>query len=114
MTPREKAIETKINSSNITIVNNEKKSIEVSFIDNLSQHIRDLKSCIDTYHSKNIFLSLFLEEFNLFYNKFDQFYNKYEYQFSYFSKSMIKMLNLLQNTACKTSSSNCLYTQRFQ
>jgi len=100
-TEREKLFETKINSSNITIVNNEKKPIEVSFIDNLSQHIRDLKSCIDAYHSKNIFLNLFLEEFNLFYNKFDQFYNKYEYQFSYFSKSMIKMLNLLQKTGEK-------------
>ncbi len=92
---------TKLNPSNIIISDNNKKPIEVSFIDNLSQHIRDLKSCIDTYHSKNIFLNLFLEEFNLFYNKFDQFYNKYEYQFSYFSKSMIKMLNLLQKTGEK-------------
>ncbi len=65
--------------------------IERSFIENFSQHIRDLKFCVDDFTSQDIFLNVFLSEFNIFYKKFDQFYNRYEYTFSSFSKSVIKL-----------------------
>jgi hypothetical protein len=74
---KKKLFETKINASNITIVNNDKRTEEVSFIDNLSTHLRDLKSCTDGYFSRDIFLNLFLEEFNLFYQKLDDFEASY-------------------------------------
>jgi hypothetical protein len=94
----EELFKTKLNPTNIIVADNEKRPIEISFIDNLSQHIRALKSCVDDFESKSIFLNLFLDEFNLFYNKFDQFCNQYEYYFSSFSKSVIKMINLLQKS----------------
>ena len=97
-TEKKTLFETKINNSNITIVNNKKRPTDVSFINNLSEHLRDLKECVDSYSSRGIFLNLFLKEFNLFYEKFNQFYNKYEYYFSYFSQSMIKMLYMLQKS----------------
>ena len=93
-----KIFETKINISNITIADNEKKGIEVCFINNLSNHLRDLKEVTDNYSSNDIFLNLFLDEYNLFYNKFDQFSNQYGYYLSSFSKGMMKIIDLLLKT----------------
>ena len=88
---RKKIFETKINASNITIANNDKRTEEVSFIDNLYTHLRDLKSCTDSYLSKNIFLNLFLEEFNLFYQKLNDFESKDEF----FINSLVKNLHII-------------------
>lgn len=88
---RKKLFETKINTSNITIVDNDKRTEEKSFIDNLSTHLRDLKSCTDSYFSRNIFLNLFLEEFNLFYQKLDNFERKDEF----FINSLVKNLYII-------------------
>jgi len=95
---QKKMFETKINISNITIADNEKKGIEAGFRDNLSKHLYDLKSVVDNYNSQNIFLNLFLDEFNLFYNKFEQFSNQHGYYLSSFSKGMMRVIDLLLQT----------------
>jgi len=93
-----KIFETKINISNIIIADNEKMGIEASFVNNLYNHLKNLNSVIDSYTTNNIFLNIFMEEFKLFYNKFEQFSNQYSHYISSFSKSAIKILNLLLKT----------------
>ena len=90
--------ETKINPSNVTIVNNDGESIEESFINNFSTHIRTLKASFDSYDTPNIFLHLFLEEFTLFYQQFDGLYNKRGFQLSSFSQSIKIVLTLLKKS----------------
>lgn len=89
---------TKINPSNIMIVDNNGEGIEESFINNLSTHIRRLKSSLDSYSSQNIFLNLFLEEFALFYQQFDGLYNKRGFHLSSFSQSIKIILKLLEQS----------------
>jgi len=98
--PKEKLslFSTKLNPSNITIVNNEKEVIEQSFVNNLSAHIRSLREAVMDYRSQDIFLNLFLEEFSLFYQQFDRFYNKHEFHLSSFSKSIKTILKLLESS----------------
>lgn len=95
---KKRVFQTKINPSNITIVNNKRKSEQEGFIDNLSIHLKALKSCRENYTSNSIYLNLFLSEFNLFYQKFESFENQYEYYLSFFSRSISQMLNLLEQT----------------
>ena len=87
--------QTKINPTNIIIVDNEKQTKEESFIQNLSTHIRAISELSVNYKTDDIFLNLFLEEIRLFNSKFYNFQNKYEFQFTSFSSSMVVMLNLL-------------------
>ena len=91
---------TKINPSNITIANNDKRirTEEGSFIDNLSSHLKDLKSCTDNHISKDIFLNIFLEEFNLFYRKFSDFDRKDEFFISSLINNLYIILNSLEQT----------------
>jgi len=93
--PKEKLFRTKINSCNITIANNEKKSEEISFLDNLSIQLRALKDNQENYHSKNIFLRLFMGEFSLFYRKFDKFLNQNQFKLNSFSTSINCIFSLL-------------------
>jgi len=98
---KEEEFQTKINPTNIIIVDNEKQTKEESFIKNLSTHIRDISETAINYKTDNIFLNLFLEEIKLFNNKFYNFQNKYEFQFTSFSSSMAVMLNLLKQSKNK-------------
>ena len=95
---KKEEFQTKINPTNIIIVDNEKQTKEESFIKNLSTHIREISEISFNYKTKNIFLNLFLEEIKLFNNKFYNFQNKYEFQFTSFSSSMAVMLNLLRES----------------
>ena len=91
---------TKINPSNITIAKNNKRirTEESSFIDNLSIHLKDLKNCTDNHISKDIFLNIFLEEFNLFYRKFSDFDSKNEFFISSLINNLYIILNSLEKT----------------
>lgn len=91
---------TKINPSNSTIANNNKRirTEEGSFVDNLSIHLKDLKSCTDSYLSRDIFLNIFLEEFNLFYRKFSDFDSKNEFFISSLINNLYIILNSLEKT----------------
>ena len=100
---------TKINPTNIIIVNNEKQLKDESFIQNLSTHICNLTNFSSDYNSDNIFLKLFLEEIKLFNKKFYNFQNKYEFKFTSFSSSMKTMLKLL-NQSKNSHNIKVLYT----
>lgn len=97
----EELFQTKINPTNIIIVNNDKQLKEESFIQNLSTHIGEVADFSRSFKTDNIFLNLFLEEVQLFNKKFYNFQNKYEFQFTSFSSSMEVMLNLLTQSKDK-------------
>lgn len=94
--PKEALFRTKLNNSNITIADNNRRTEEHSFIDNLSIHLRALKDNQNNYQSNNIFLNLFLNEFTLFYNKFDNFLNQFQFDLTSFSRSIQNILVILE------------------
>ena len=95
---KENVFKSKINRTNIILADNSKRNEEESFLNNLSIKLRSLNSSLDSYSSKNIFLNLFLEEFNLLYKRFDSFEKKDEF----FIHSLIKNLYIILDSLNKT------------
>jgi len=101
---RKEIFKTKINPTNIIIVDNTKSGQEESFKKNLKKHIDNLSAELDRYKTKEVFTNFFKEEFKFFYNEiFRGFKEEDKFYINSLVRNVILILDFLKKNNAKVT-----------